>query len=241
MPIERSPRNPRHRLARFAAVTVILAVIAACSGHDADSSKRSRAAATPRQASVTATSTATAPAVPSTTATPAASPGATDHCAEVQTWGSDPQGATPQIPDEFYLVRAGRHDCFDRLVFDVNGTIDGPSAVGYSVAYEADEVTADRSGEPVPTAGAAHLRVVLRAPALGYGTSGHFPDHQVGEDYLTAGQLRDWGSLREVTFAGTSEGQSTVAVGVASRLPFRVGSYERDGYSHVYVDVAHPH
>ena len=46
--------------------------------------------------------------------------------------------------------------------------------------------------------------------------------------------------MREATFAGSFEGQTTIAVGVSAELPFRVGAFERDGYSHVYVDIAHP-
>jgi hypothetical protein len=54
------------------------------------------------------------------------------------------------------------------------------------------------------------------------------------------GQLHGWASLREISFAGSFEGQSTIAVGVEAKLPLPVGSYDQDGYSHVYVDVAHP-
>lgn len=46
--------------------------------------------------------------------------------------------------------------------------------------------------------------------------------------------------MRQVRYAGSFEGQTTVAVGVTGELPFRVGSFERDGYGHVYVDVARP-
>ena len=105
------------------------------------------------------------------------------------------------------------------------------------------EVTADPSAEPVPTAGTAALQVVVRAPAVGYGTSGHQPwrvPDQVNDPYYTAEQLQGWGSLREVRFAGSFEGITTVAVGVEAELPFRVGSYEQDGISHVYLDIAHP-
>ena len=77
--------------------------------------------------------------------------------------------------EDFYLVREGQHDCYDRVVFDVNGVVDGPGVVGYHVAYVGGEVAADGSGEPVPTDGAGALEVIVRAPALGYGGSGHQP------------------------------------------------------------------
>lgn len=145
-------------------------------------------------------------------------------------------------PDDLYLVRVGRHTCFDRVVFDVNAVIEGPDIVGYNVAYVPGEVLADGSGEPVPTAGAAALQIIVRAPALGYGMSGHQPGRllaQVGDDFFTVDQLQGWGAFREISFAGSFEGQSTFAVGLDAELPFRVGAYERDGYTHVYVDVAH--
>lgn len=243
--IERTFRNRRIRLAGCAAVAVVVAGLAACSGHDDPSGRSSAAATTERPAgSATTSTTATDRTVLAGTPPAAAITSvAAGDCAEVQDWGADPKEAAPMTTEDFYLVRAGQHDCYDRVVFDVNGTIDGPSAIGYSVAYVSGPVTADPSGEPVPTAGAAHLQVGLRAPAFGYGASGHQPWRpatQVGEDYLTADQLRDWQSLREVAFAGSFEGLSTIAIGVESRLPFRVGSYEQDGYSHVYVDIAHP-
>ena len=144
-------------------------------------------------------------------------------------------------PDELYLVRAGRHDCYDRVVFDINGVIPGAGVAGYAVSYVQGEVAADASGEPVPTAGDAALQVVVRAPIFGT-VSGHQPGRptpRVGDDFYSAAQLRSWDSLKQVTFAGSFEGQTTIAVGVPAQRPFRVGSLERDGYTHVYVDIAH--
>jgi hypothetical protein len=144
--------------------------------------------------------------------------------------------------EDLYLVRAGRHDCYDRVVFDVNGVVDGPGTVGFDVAYVAGEATADPTGEPVATAGDAALQVGVRAPAHGYGTTGHSPMTslgRVGDALVTTQQVRGWSALREVRFAGSFEGQSAFAVGVARKLPFRAGAYEADGSTHVYVDIAH--
>jgi hypothetical protein len=145
--------------------------------------------------------------------------------------------------EDVYRVRPGRHDCYDRVVFDVNGVVDGADAVGFHVAYVDGDVQADGSGEPVPTAGDAALAVIVRAPAQGYGTSGHQPGRllaEPGDDLVTTGQVAGWPALREVTFAGSFEGQTTFAVGVDRQVPFRAGSFEADGYTHVYVDIAHP-
>jgi len=189
--------------------------------------------------------TTTAPAVDSggggTTTVPAGGTG--DGCAETRSWGTGPSEAGPMVAEDVYRVRPGRHDCYDRVVFDVNGVVDGADAVGFHVAYVEGDVQADGSGEPVPTDGDAALEVIVRAPAQGYGTSGHQPGRllaELGDDLVTTGQVAGWPALREVTFAGSFEGQTTFAVGVDRQVPFRAGSFEADGYTHVYVDIAHP-
>jgi hypothetical protein len=189
----------------------------------------------------TSTSTTSATPAPSTTSTTSSTGSA--GCTETRTWTTGSSEAGVMFPDEVYLVRPGRHACFDRVVFDVNGVVDGPDAVGFHVAYVDGDVQADGSGEPVPTAGDAALEVIVRAPAQGTGTTGHQPGRvlaRLGDALVTADQVAGWRALREVAFAGSFEGQTTFAVGVDGRLPFRAGSFEADGYTHVYVDVAHP-
>ncbi|MEU0510478.1 hypothetical protein [Amycolatopsis sp. NPDC006125] len=158
-------------------------------------------------------------------------------CGITAGWTTWPQEAGAMAPEALYLVRAGQHGCFDRLVFDVNG----PEEAGYALRYT-DVVTADGSGEPVPVAGGAALEIVVRAPALGYDSSGHAPGRllaAVGDRLYTTDQLRDWAALHEVRFAGSFEGQSTFAAGVRERLPFRVFTVLDDSYRRVVVDVAH--
>jgi hypothetical protein len=144
-------------------------------------------------------------------------------------------------PDDLYLVRVGHHDCFDRVVFDVNGIIDGPDVLGYNVSYVPGEVAADGSGEVVATNGPAALQVIIRAPI--YGTSGHQPwrpSPHLGDDLVPTDQLRGVDTIEQIAFAGSFEGQTTIAVGLAAELPFRVGAHELDSVTHLYVDVAHP-
>lgn len=196
-----------------------------------------------------ATSTTTTSAPEPTTSTTAPSPTTTATttttvapatCPEVQGWGTGPRESGPMATDELYLVRVGQHDCYDRVVFDVNGVVDGPQVAGYHVSYVSGDVTADGSGEAVPTAGDAALEVIIRAPI--YGTAGHQPwrqPPQVGDAFFSADDLSSWASLSEVTFAGSFEGQTTIAVGARSERPFRVGSFERQGSTHIYVDIAH--
>ena len=261
-------RSPDLRLRSLPAVIVAAAVLgaAACGGggggageDDGRAGGRSEGesagaadtttSTTPSAPSANATDPTTAPPappappapLPPTTAGEPADPG--DGCAETSTWGTEPSDAGVMSVEDVYLVRPGRHACYDRVVFDTNGVVDGPDAIGVHVAYAEGDVRADGSGEPVPTAGGAALEVIVRAPAQGYGTGGHQPGRVlagVGDDLVTTDQVAGWPALREVVFAGSFEGQSTFAVGVDRRLPFRAGSFEADGYTHVYVDIAHP-
>jgi hypothetical protein len=187
---------------------------------------------------------ADAPAAPATTGTP--SPATQDSsagrspaaCAETQGWGSGPRQQLVLSSAPLYLVRVGRHDCFERVVVDVNG----PDAVGYAVRY-VPVVREDGSGTPRPVAGGAALQLVVGAPALGMDGQGHQPGKvlaEPGADFLTAGQLAGWRSLREVRYAGSFEGQTTIAVGVRQRVPFRVFTVlgAGDQIRRVVLDVA---
>jgi hypothetical protein len=136
-----------------------------------------------------------------------------------------------------YLVRAGQHGCYDRVVFDLNG----PEAVGYSVRY-VPVVTADGSGAPVPVDGRAALEVVVRAPIRGTDNQGHQPQVKapaIGEDLVPREQVGGFASVTEVAFAGSFEGQTTAAVGVREKRPFRVWISREPGYRHVVLDIAH--
>lgn len=147
-----------------------------------------------------------------------ASPTTTATCSV--TWGSLAKTSAPMAAGRVTGVRAGRHACFDRLVVDMTGR-----APGYDVRY-VRAVHADGSGLVVPVSGGARLAVVVRAgtrrtPAL--------PS--------VAGSS----TFRQIRWAGTFEGQSTLALGVRARLPFRVFTlYDpAANRSRLVVDVAH--
>jgi hypothetical protein len=136
-----------------------------------------------------------------------------------------------------YLTRVGRHDCYDRVVFDVNG----PQAVGFVARY-VPIVLADASGKPVPVAGRAALELTVRAPIYGADNLGHQPwraPPTVGGSLVTPAAISGWSSLRAVRFAGSFEGQTTVAVGVRERLPFRAFVTRDGSYQHVVLDISH--
>jgi hypothetical protein len=83
--------------------------------------------------------------------------------------------------------------------------------------------------------------VTLRAPILGADNQGHQPwrpTPTVGQSLVASG-ISGSKSLRAVTFAGSFEGQTNVAVGVREKLPFRVLVTSERGYRHVVLDIAH--
>lgn len=159
-------------------------------------------------------------------------------CLSEQRWGTGPRaGSTAMSPSALYLTRVGRHACYDRVVFDING----PQAVGLAARY-VPVVLVDPTGTPVPVAGRAVLQVTVRAPILGVDSQGHQPWRKaptVGQSLVSASDISGWRSLRAVTFAGSFEGQTNVAVGVREKLPFRVLMTSERGYRHVVLDIAH--
>ncbi|MFP3578868.1 hypothetical protein SB659_04680 [Arthrobacter sp. SIMBA_036] len=146
------------------------------------------------------------------------------------TWGSlakaDPTMSSAQVTN----VRTGQQACFDRLVVDLTGTV-----AGYSVQY-VPAVVQDGSGMPVPLRGDAALRVVVNAPS--YGPSGQptfTPSSATDLANVTGYQ-----TFRQVAYAGSFEGTTTLGLGVRARLPFRVFTLAGpDGGSRLVVDVAH--
>lgn len=146
------------------------------------------------------------------------------------TWGSTPKTAGPATSSGKYLtnIRTGQHDCYDRMVLDLNGT----TAAGYDVRYVTN-VSAEGSGTVIPLTGGAKLRIVLRAPA--YNNQGQ-PTYsgKVGQK-LPGVTLTGYQTFRDAKFAGSFEGQTSVGLGVRATLPFRVFTTS----NHVVIDVAH--
>lgn len=137
------------------------------------------------------------------------------------TWGSLAKSSTTMKATTLTGVRAGRHTCFDRLVIDHRG-----AATGYDVRY-VSQVTQDGSGFVVPVAGGARLQVVDRAAR--YTTPPAMPN------------VSGYTTFRDVKWAGSFEGQSTVGLGVRARLPFRAFTINdtATGTSRLVIDVAH--
>jgi hypothetical protein len=161
-----------------------------------------------------------------------------ERCATQKRWGTRTQSnGLAMTASPLVRTRAGRHACYDRVVFDIGGTQD----VSYHVRY-VPVVASDGAGEPVPVPGRAALEVIVRAPIVGTEEGTEAPPAsipRIGDDLVGTASLSGWESLRAVRFAGSFEGQSTIAVGVDGKRPFRVWIQERDSSRHVVLDIAH--
>jgi hypothetical protein len=140
-------------------------------------------------------------------------------------WGSGEKTVSPTEVGQLVGVRAGRNDCYDRLVFDVQRAADG-----YSVSY-VDSMAEDPTGDPVPLRGGAALSVSVNAPSF---TASGIPTFV----YSNPAELVDvsgFQTFRQAAWAGSFEGTTTIGLGVRARLPFRVFTLP----GRVVVDVAH--
>ena len=144
-------------------------------------------------------------------------------------WGSLPKSGRAHGAERLINVRAGWHDCFDRLVFEVAGR-----APFYSVQY-VSQVREDPSDRAVSLRGGAFLRIVFRAQTYDSSGNGYLPANRV-EMVNVAG----WQTFRQVAWAGSFESVVSVGLGVRARLPFRVFTLggPAEG-SRLVVDVAH--
>lgn len=141
------------------------------------------------------------------------------------TWGSGAKTSPDLTSAPMTGLRAGQHDCYDRLVFDLRGT-----AAGYQVSY-VDAVYEDPTANPVPLRGGAKLQVTVFAPA--YDENGNPTYHYADRTELV--NVTGYQTFRQVAWAGSFEGTATVGLGVRARLPFRVFTVD----NRVVVDVAH--
>jgi hypothetical protein len=134
------------------------------------------------------------------------------------TWGSLPKTGTGA--GDVTSIRAGRHDCYDRVVFD--------GQAGFNEVRYVTQVTTDGAGTPVPLLGGAFLQVSMRTPSTSPLFHGPYPN------------ARGFQTLRQVAGAGGFEGYESFGIGVRARLPFRVFVVDANGPSpRLVVDIAH--
>ncbi|MFC5263030.1 hypothetical protein ACFPJ1_13015 [Kribbella qitaiheensis] len=145
-------------------------------------------------------------------------------------WGSLLEANNKMSAAKLTNVRTGRHACFDRIVFDLAG-----KPTGYHVSYVKNVYT-DGQGALVPLRGGAKLQLVVRG--ADYNDAGVPTYKPANRRELT--NVTGYQTFRQVAYAGSFEGQTTIGLGVRARLPFRVLTLTGPGNtSRVVVDVAH--
>lgn len=162
----------------------------------------------------------------------AAAPAGSASVCEAQ-WGSLVKKRAAYTSKQITNIRSGRHNCFDRLVIDINGA--GKGRPGYHVKY-VKQVTKDGSGANVPLRGGAKLRIIVKAPA--YDDNGRLTYRPANWNELV--DVAGYRTFRQVAWAGSFEGQTTIGLGVRARLPMRTFVLKSPAGGHrVVVDVAH--
>ncbi len=137
-----------------------------------------------------------------------------------------PVTAGPTGPGPALLagVRVGRHDSYDRTVFDFTG-----GTPGYRVEYA--PLQTEGTGALVRLEGAATLAIHFH-PAYAHNLDTYAPTIDLRQ-VLTP----RFPTLRQVRFGGDFEGYVSAGLGVADRLGFRVFALANP--YRVVVDVAH--
>ena len=124
-------------------------------------------------------------------------------------------------------IRIGRHDGFDRVVFESDGT----GTPGWDVRY-VDAANSQGSGEDIPVDGGAILQVTINGVGLPADTG---VEEYSGPDRLSSGDAE---VVTEVVFDSTFEGQTVSFVGVTEETPFR--AYLLEDPARVVLEVADP-
>ncbi len=122
-------------------------------------------------------------------------------------------------------VRTGRHDGFDRVVLEADGT----GMPGWDVRY-VDVASSQGTGEPVEVAGEAVLQVTVTGAGYPYDTG---VEEYAGPDPLPG---QGTATVTEVVFDATYEGTTVAFVGTRTQAPFRV--YLLQDPVRVVVEVA---
>ena len=134
---------------------------------------------------------------------------AASYCGLV--WGSLAKSNQAMSAASVTNVRTGQHYCFDRLVIDLKG-----KAGGYNVRY-VSKVVQDGSGLPIKLRGGAFLQVTAHSPSY---------DSDTGKATFTPANRSEvtnvskYQTFRQLAWAGSFEGYTTLGLGVRARLPF---------------------
>jgi hypothetical protein len=125
-------------------------------------------------------------------------------------------------------IRSGRHECFDRIVVD----LDGP-ATGYVASYVDDVIV---EGASLPLRGEAFIDLRVNAPNHDDSSNPTY-DPPVGSEVVSVAEYR---TLRQVSLGQSFDDQLQIGIGVRARLPFQVFTMVGPGnHSRVVIDIAH--
>ena len=145
-------------------------------------------------------------------------------------WGSLGKTAPGMSTASVTNVRTGQQYCFDRLVVDLDGPLKG-----YTVGY-VPEIIQDPTGFTIPVYGSARLQVTVNAPSCD--STGNPTYNPAAKAELSS--VAGYQTFRQVVYAGSFEGSTSIGLGVRARLPFRVFTLDGPGAgSRLIVDVAH--
>lgn len=154
---------------------------------------------------------------------------ATSHCGLV--WNSLAKSKQAMSSASVANIRSGQHTCFDRLVITIKG-----KAPGFNVRY-VSKVVQDGSGVPLKLRGGAFLQVTAHSPSYSAAT-GKATFVPTNRSEVT--NVSKYQTFRQVAWAGSFEGNTTLGLGVRARLPFKVFTLTGPGTDSVLVvDVAH--
>ncbi|MFJ6687045.1 hypothetical protein ACIQNQ_35420 [Streptomyces werraensis] len=127
-------------------------------------------------------------------------------------------------------ITTSEHRCYDRLVVDVPNVTD---KIGYHVGY-VKEFTQEHSGEPIKVKGGAILAIVVNAPS--YDTSNGKATYPAkGKKSLPGVNVTGYKTFRDTKFGASVEGQTQFALGLRSKLPYRI----TQSGDKLIVDVVH--
>jgi hypothetical protein len=134
---------------------------------------------------------------------------------------ADPWSASPPT---LVGVRVGRHETYDRTVFDFTG-----GTPAYEVQY--GQLISEGRGEVIPLAGGVPLSIVFKG-AFAY-------DINTGRSTIDLGQVLNpnFPTLKQVKFGGAFEGHIRAGLGLNDRVGFRV--LQLTGPPRIAIDVAH--
>jgi hypothetical protein len=138
--------------------------------------------------------------------------------------GAATAGPDAAHPPTLVGVRSGRHERFDRTVFDFTG-----GTPAYRVAY--GPLVGVGTGAPIPLAGPADLRITF--------SGGFAYDVDTGASTVNLNRVLNprLPTLRQIRSGGAFEGRILYGLGLADRVGFRV--LRLTNPPRIAVDVAH--